>query len=84
MPIIVDNNILSISQMIVLTKKFVPYAQFYLDIILKVTAANFNLNLADLNCCTNLPQESNQAVFSIVCRCRVTVTQSGLSVVPVN
>ena len=50
--------------MIVLTKNFVPYAQFDLDLILKVTAAIFYLNLADLNCCTNLPQASNQAVFN--------------------
>ena len=35
-------------QMFVLTKTFVPYDQFDLDIILKVTAAIYILNLADL------------------------------------
>ena len=52
--------------MIVLTKTFVPYEQFDLDIILKVTAAIFDMNLADLNCCTYLPQASNQAVFNVL------------------
>ena len=33
-------------QMFDLTKTFVPYEQFDLDIILKVTAAIFNLNYA--------------------------------------
>ena len=46
MPIINDNNILfSICQIIVLTKTFIHHEQFDLDIILKVTAALFNLNL---------------------------------------
>ena len=57
--------------MIVLTKDFVPYAQFDLDIILKVTAAIFDLNLADLYCCTNLPKTSNQAVFKVLLRVSV-------------
>ena len=35
---------------------FVPYDQFDLDILLKVTAAIYNLNLGDFNCDTNLPQ----------------------------
>ena len=52
--------------MIVFTKTFVPYVQFDLDIILKVTEAIFDLNLADLNCRTNLPQTSNQAVFNVL------------------
>ena len=50
--------------MIVLTKTFVLYDQFDLDITLKVTAAIFYLKLAHLNCCTNLAKASNQAVFS--------------------
>jgi len=52
--------------MIALTKTFVLNAQFDLDIILKVTAAIFDLILADLNCRTNLPQASNQAVFNVL------------------
>ena len=35
--------------MIVLTKTFIPNEQFDLDIILKVTAAIFYMELADLN-----------------------------------
>ena len=54
------------AQMIVLTKAFVPYEQFDLDIILKVTAAISYLNLADLNCHTNLPQACNQAVLGVL------------------
>ena len=45
--------------MIILAKTFIPYEQFDLDIILRVIAAR--LNVADLNYCTNLPEESNQA-----------------------
>ena len=52
--------------MIVLTKNFVPYDQFDLGIILKVTAAIFYLNLADFNCHTKLPQASNQALFNVL------------------
>ena len=52
--------------MIVLTKTFVPYEHFDLDIILKVMAAICYLNLADLNCRTNLPQASIQAVFIVL------------------
>ena len=44
-----------------LTNTFLPYEQFDLDNILKVTAATYYLNLADLNCDTNLPKASNQA-----------------------
>ena len=40
--------------MIVHTKTFVPYKQFHHDIIRNFTAAIFDLNLADLNCHTNL------------------------------
>ena len=47
-----DNSVLF------LTKTIVPYEQFDLDIILNVTAAIYNLNFADLNCSTNLPQAS--------------------------
>ena len=54
-----DNNILSMCQMILLTMTYVPYEQFDLDIILKVTAAIYNLNLADLHYGTNIPQENN-------------------------
>ena len=46
--------------MIVLTKTFVPYKQFDLDIILKVTAAIYDLNLVDL--CGN---SNIQAVFIV-------------------
>ena len=35
--------------MIVLSKTYIPYEQFDLDIILKVIAAFYILNLADLN-----------------------------------
>ena len=49
--------------MIVLTNTFLPYEQFDLDIILKITAATYYLNFADLNCGTNLPKASNQAVL---------------------
>ena len=48
-------------------KTFVPNEQFDLDIIPKVTAAIINLNLADLNCGTNLPQASNQDVLMYWC-----------------
>ena len=50
--------------MIVLTKTLVQYDQFDFDIILKVTAAIFYLNLADLNYHTNWAQASNHAVFN--------------------
>ena len=52
--------------MIVLTKTFVPYEQFDLDIILKVTAAIDNLNLADMNCGTNRPKACHQAVLGVL------------------
>ena len=47
------------------TKTFVPYEQYDLDIILNVPTAIYNLNLADLNCSTILPQASNQAVLGV-------------------
>ena len=50
-------------QMFVLTKTFVPYEQYDLNKILKVTAAIYNLNLADLNSSTNPPQACYQAVL---------------------
>ena len=53
-------------QMIVLTKTFIPYEQFDLDIILKVTAAIFNMDFADLNWGTNFPQASYQAVLGVL------------------
>ena len=53
--------------MIVLTKTFVLYVKFDLDIILMVTAAIFYLNFADLNCRTNLPQASNQLFLMCYC-----------------
>ena len=52
--------------MTVLTKTIVPYEQFDIDIILKVTAAIYNLNLVDLNCSTNLSQTSNQADLGVL------------------
>ena len=48
--------------MMVLTKTFIPYEPFDLDIILKVTSVIYNLNLADLNCGTNLLQVIHQGV----------------------
>ena len=63
--------------MIVLTKAFVPYEQFDLDSILKVTAAIYNLNLSDLNCRTNLPQASNQAVLAVLLFASVGSTNMG-------
>ena len=61
-----DNKIFSIHQMFVLTNTFVPYGQFDLDIILKVTAAIYILNLADLNGGTYLPQAGYQAVLGVL------------------
>ena len=52
--------------MMVLIKNFVPYVQFDLDNLFKVTEAIFDLNLANLNYHTNLPQTSNQAVFNVL------------------
>ena len=52
--------------MIVLTKAFVPYQPFDLDIILNVTAAIYNLNLADFNCSIYRPPASNEAVLDIL------------------
>ena len=57
---------LSLCQMFVLSKTFVPYDQFDLDILFKVTAAIYFLNLADLNGATHPPQASNQ-VFWVYC-----------------
>ena len=47
-------------------KTFIPYEQFDLYIILKVTYAIHNLNFADRNCSTNLLQGSNQAVLGVL------------------
>ena len=57
---------ITIGQLIVLTKTFVPYEQFDHDIILKVKAAINNLNLADLNCGTNRLEASYQAVLGVL------------------
>ena len=61
----------------VLTKTFVPYEQFHLDIILKVTAAICNLTLADLKCGTNLLQVINQGVSDVVLFVSVESTNMG-------
>ena len=55
-----------ICQMIVLTKTFIPYEQFDLDIILKVTVAVDNMNLADLKCGTNLLKARHQAILGVL------------------
>ena len=55
----------SIFQFIVLTKTL-PYEQFELDISLKVMAAIFNMDLADLNGGTHLPQACYQAVLGVL------------------
>ena len=61
----------SMCQMIAI-KTLVPFEQFDLGLILKVTAAIFNLNLAYVTCSKYLPQTGNQAVLSyVVCLCRV-------------
>ena len=49
--------------MIVLSKTFISYEQFDLDIILKVIAAIYILNMADLNGSKNPPQTSNETVW---------------------
>ena len=56
----------SICQIFVFTKTIVPYDQFDLDIILKVTAAVYILNLAVLNGGTNSLQACNHAVLGIL------------------
>ena len=43
-------------QMIVFTMPFIPYEQFDVDILPKVTAAIYIMNIADLNGGTNIPQ----------------------------
>ena len=48
------------------TNTFVPYDQFDLDIVIKVTAASYYRNLADLNCSTNPSKASNQAVLFVL------------------
>jgi len=63
--------------MIVFPKTFVLYAQFDLDIILKVTAAIYDLNVAHLNCHTNLPQVSKQAVWGVLLFASVGSTNMG-------
>ena len=67
----------SICKMIVLTKTFVPFEQFDLDIIPKVTTDIYNLNLADLNCSTNLSQASNQADLDVLLFASVGSTNKG-------
>ena len=56
----------SICQIFVLTMTFVPYEQFDLDIILKVTTAIYILNLADLNGGTNPAQVSYRAALGVL------------------
>ena len=63
--------------MIVLTNTFVPYEQFDLEPILKVTAATYCLSLADLNCGTKLPKASNQAVLDILFFASIVLTNIG-------
>ena len=65
----------SIFQMIVLAKTLILYEQFDLDTILKVTAAIFNMDLADLNWGTNLPQAGYQAVLGVLLFAYVGVYQ---------
>ena len=52
--------------MIVLTKTFIPYEQFDLDIIHKVTVAIDYMNLADLKRGTNLLKARHQAVLGVL------------------
>ena len=69
----------SVCQMIVQTKTFihVPYKQFDLDIILKVTAAIDDLNLEDLNCGTNLPKACHQTILGVLLFVSVGSTNMG-------
>ena len=62
--------------LIVLTKTFVPYEQFDLD-ILNVTAAIYDVNLTDLNCRTNLPQASKQAFLGVLLFASLWSTNKG-------
>ena len=55
----------SICQIFLLTKTFITYEQLDLDIILKLTASIYILNLADLKSSTNPPKASNQAVLGV-------------------
>ena len=64
-------------QMFVFTKTFVPYEQFDLDIFLKVTAAVYILNLADLISGTNPPKASNQVVLGVLFFASVESTTMG-------
>ena len=68
---------LSIGQMIVLTNIFVRYKQFDLDIILKVTAANYHLNVANWKCSTDLPKASNQSVLGVLLFASIGSTNMG-------
>ena len=56
----------SICQTFVLAKTIIPYEQFGLDIIIKVTANIYILNFGDLNSGTNPPQACNQAVLCVL------------------
>ena len=55
-----------VGQIIVFPNTFVLYEKLDLDSILKVKAATYYLNWADLNCCTNLPKACNQAVSGVL------------------
>ena len=61
-----DNSVLFNWPMIVLTNSYLPYEQFDIDFILKVTKATYYVNLADLNFGTNLPQASIQANLGVL------------------
>ena len=63
--------------MFVFTKTFIPYGQFDLDIILKVTAAIIILNLAHMNGSTNPWQASYQATLDVLLFASVWSNQLG-------
>ena len=52
--------------MVVLTKNFLPYEQFDLDITLQFMTAISNMDLLGLNGDTSLPQAINQAVLGVL------------------
>ena len=60
--------------MIVLTKTFIPYEQFDLDSILKVTAAIDDLNLADMSCG---PKAHYQAIVDVLLSVSIGSTNMG-------
>ena len=66
-----------ICQLFLLTKIYITYEQFDLDIILKVTAAIYILNLADWNSGTNPPQACNQVVLGVLLFASIGSTNMG-------